>query len=150
MNKKEGDFDFSKKVQEEEKDYYFLDDPDEEKITFTNYRRGVEGAFEMFGEPEEECSDCDKECKSKILAELATNDSNSFIFEQEEEEREACKFLTRLGLLEKVEEDDIFAIEDTDSSLQIRVHDDFELFSQSSRILLPQKSNIFSYINPKD
>lgn len=142
MNKKEGDFDsLSKADKEEEKNYYFFDDPDEEKITFTNYRRGVEGDFEMYGEPEDDCSDCDKDCKSKILADLATNDSNSYIFEQEEEEREACKFLTRLGLLEKVEDDDIFEIEDSDSSLQIKAHDDFELFSPSSRMLIPQKDN---------
>lgn len=127
-----------KNQKEEEKAYYFLDDPDEERITFNNYRRGVEGDFEMFAEQEENWSDCDKDCKSQILADLPTNDSNSYIFEHEAEEWEATKYLTRLGLLEKVEENDIFAIDDPESSLRIRHHDDFDLFSERSRILRSQ------------
>lgn len=118
-----------KNQKEEEKDYYFLDDPDEEKITFTNHRRGMEGEYDLFGDLEEDCSDCDKDCKSKILADLPTNDSNSILFEHVEEEAEATKFLTRLGLLERIEDNEIFAIDEPESSLHIRPHDDFESYS---------------------
>ena len=118
-----------KDKQEEEKDYFFFNDDDEEKITFNNYRRNVEGDLDMFGDLEEDCSDCDKDCKSKILADLPTNDSNSYIFEHEAEEKEATKFLTRLGLLERIDDNDIFAIEEHDNSLKLRAHDDFELYS---------------------
>lgn len=130
-----------KDKQEEEKDYFFFNDDDEEKITFNNYRRNVEGDLDMFGDLEEDCSDCDKDCKSKILADLPTNDSNSYIFEHEAEEKEATKFLTRLGLLERVDDNDIFAIEEHDNSLKLRAHDDFELYSPGWRMLLPQNAN---------
>ena len=120
------------KDKEEEKEYLF-NDPDEEKITFNNYRRGLETDFGMFEEQEENCSECDKDKKSKIMADLPTNDSNNNIFEMEEEEQEATKFLTRMGLLEKVENEDLFLLNDMDSSLLIQSRDDFELESFSIR-----------------
>ena len=118
---------FIKSSKEEEKEYYFLDDPDEEKIVFDDFRKHADRDFDFIPGFEEDCSDCDKDCKSKILAELPTNDSNSFIFEQEEEEQEATKFLTRIGLLERIENNEIFAVADMEPTLQKKAHDDFEI-----------------------
>jgi hypothetical protein len=118
---------FINSSKEEEKEYYFLDDPDEEKIIFEDFRKHTDWDFDFIRGFEEDCSDCDKDCKSKILAELPTNDSNSYIFEHGEEEQEATKFLTRIGLLERIDDNEIFAVTDMEPTLQKKVHDDFEI-----------------------
>ena len=136
MDEKEA-FDLLIKSQKEEEKEYFFDDPDEEKISFGHWGRAYDYDYNMMDEQEENCSDWDKDCKSKILADLPTNDSNSYIFEGEEEEEQATKFLTRLGLLEKVNNDEIFVVDEEEESLQVSSHDDFELDSNRWRILNP-------------
>ena len=94
---------------EEEKFYYFLDDNEEEKITFNNGYNRFD--FELSCcEQDEECSDWDKECKSQILAELRTNDSNCHIWDQYEDENDDAKYLMQLGLLEIVDDPNLFNI----------------------------------------
>ena len=128
---------------EEEKEFYFIDDPDEEKITFENYRKNVEGDYGYFEGQEEDCSECDKDCKSKILADLPTNDSNSFIFEQVEVEQEAKKYLTRLGLLDRIDDNEIFAVDDSDQQFSSKAKDDFDLYWWSPDLRIYQNDDQF-------
>ena len=122
---------------EEEKSYLFLDDEDEEKITFNQGRNKFEFDFEGC-EPEEDCSDWDKEWKSQILAELRTNDSNYNIWDQENDENDDAKFLMRLGLLE-VDDSNLFNINENLPSSPFESCDDIHKNFTEREIPLHQK-----------
>ena len=118
---------------EEEKQFFFDDDEDEEKISFTGYRRNIETDHDMFAIDQDDCSDCDKDCRSQIMAERPTNDSNSYIYDPDEEDQEAMKYLTRLGLLERIDNNCVFEVDEEmeQPSLTYKVYDDYELCSSN-------------------
>lgn len=84
---------------------------DDDKFTFTEYRREIDAQIRLVVNPaaEQQAEDCECDCESEFMADMPTNESYTISDNiDEKEDDNAEKFLTEMGLLNKIEDAEHF------------------------------------------